>query len=83
MQTYRPSTVDLILTKMMRDDPQDAEDIEFLLRQEKIELTMLVDAFSRARCPDVPEIKTTFTRLQPDVIRAASRLKLGSIGSSS
>jgi hypothetical protein len=71
LQVFRPSTVDLILTKMMREDPQDADDIEFLLRQEKIEPATLAGAFARARCPDLPEIRDTFIKLQPGVLKLA------------
>ncbi len=34
VRAFRPSALDLILTKMMREDPQDLADIAFLLRQE-------------------------------------------------
>jgi hypothetical protein len=74
LRAFRPSTVDLVLTKMMRDDPQDADDIEFLLRQEKIVPATLQEAFSRAKCPDVPEIRDTFIKLQPGVLTLAGRI---------
>ena len=57
----RPSTKDLILTKMMRIDPQDRDDIRELLayapRQEN-----WVEIFDSATMPDIPEIKEAFRK---------------------
>ena len=33
LRLFRPSTVDLVLTKMMRIDPEDRDDIRFLVAQ--------------------------------------------------
>ncbi len=74
LRVFRPSTLDLILTKMMRDDPQDEDDIEFLLRREKIGPAVLADAFARARSPDLPEIRDTFLKLQSRVLKLAERI---------
>ncbi len=59
---YRPSTEDLILTKMMRVDPQDREDIDFLLNQSDCNEARLKGALDRAIIPAVPEIKEAFER---------------------
>jgi hypothetical protein len=56
----RPSTADLILTKMMRVDPQDRDDIEFLLRQSDASASAVRHALDRAVLPDVPEIAEAF-----------------------
>lgn len=56
----RPSTADLILTKMMRVDPQDREDIRFLLQQPDLAPGRLDCALSEARVPDVPEISEAY-----------------------
>lgn len=56
----RPATVDLILSKMMRIDPQDREDVGFLLRQDGVTSAGLERALASARVPDVPEIKEAF-----------------------
>lgn len=77
LRAFRPSTLDLVLTKMMRDDPQDADDIGFLLRQEALAPSDLAEAFARARCPDVAEIRETFARLQRKVLRMAEETKRG------
>ncbi|HEX5218368.1 MAG TPA: hypothetical protein VFZ59_02275 [Verrucomicrobiae bacterium] len=66
----RPSTLDLILTKMMRGDENDLADIRFLLSQERI-AGQFAEAFSRARVPDVPEIRELFLKAQPKVLQLA------------
>lgn len=68
LAVFRPSTLDLILTKMARGDENDLADIRFLLRQEAIPVSKLQTAFSRARVPDVPEIHELFRAAQPKII---------------
>lgn len=57
----RPSTKDLILTKLMRIDPQDRDDIRTLMayipRQENWS-----DIFASANIPDIPDIKEAFQK---------------------
>ena len=60
LQPFRPSTADLILTKMMRIDPQDREDIAFLLTRLEIPRTDLKPILQQAVIPDVPEIHEAF-----------------------
>ena len=68
---FRPSTLDLILTKMARGDENDLADIRFLLRQEPLACEQLRDAFKRARVPNVPEIQEIFCTAQPKVLALA------------
>lgn len=56
----RPSTQDLILTKMMRVDPLDREDIQFLIQQNDFDATAFSECLREAICPDVPEIQDAF-----------------------
>jgi Nucleotidyltransferase of unknown function (DUF6036) len=56
LTTYRPASVDLILTKMARGDDDDLKDIHFTLQQESLTRAQLETAFEHARVPDVPEI---------------------------
>ena len=72
LQGFRPSTLDLILTKMMREDPQDLADIEFLVHHEAISTEQLRDAFARARIPAIEEISKAFAANQPRVLSLAS-----------
>jgi hypothetical protein len=64
--------LDLILTKMMREDPQDMADIRFLLHRETVPLADLRVAFSRARVPAIEEIRTAFAANRARVIDLAS-----------
>lgn len=68
LKLYRPDTVDLILTKMMRgNDTQDMEDISFLARQDNITASEMETAFANVRMPDVPELRDAFDRALPVV----------------
>jgi len=68
LKLFRPHTIDLILTKMMRgDDPQDMEDIAFLVRHDGIALVDMEPAFENVRMPDVVELRDAFERALPVV----------------
>ena len=62
LKLHRPSTEDLILTKMMRVDPQDREDIAFLLRQADYDQSKLTHALANAVIPPIKEIGEAFQR---------------------
>jgi hypothetical protein len=64
LELYRPSTEDLILTKMMRVDPQDREDIGFLLQRADVSQERLKKALATAVIPPVTEIKEAFKQNQ-------------------
>ncbi len=68
LAVFRPSTLDLILTKMARADEDDLQDIRFLLRQEGLTRGQLELAFDRARLPEVKEIQELFDCARPKVI---------------
>ncbi len=72
LSLFRPHTLDLILTKMMRNDPQDLHDIGFLLGRESLSLAVIKSAFSAARIPKIPEIQATFAAMQPAVVALAA-----------
>lgn len=72
LQGFRPSTLDLILTKMMREDPQDLADIQFLVHHDAISAAELHNTFARARVPAIDEISKAFAANQPRVIALAS-----------
>jgi hypothetical protein len=72
LKVYRPATLDLILTKMMRGaDPEDLFDIEFLLNHEPVTEAELRAAFDRARLPDIQELRDAFRAAQPKVLALA------------
>lgn len=60
LQLFRPSTEDLILTKMMRVDPQDRNDIKFLLTHLDPAANDINPVLDAARIPDIPEIRQAF-----------------------
>ena len=72
LTVFRPSTLDLILTKMARGDENDLADIRFLLGKEKISTAELHSAFERARIPDVAEIRELFQLARPKVLQMAA-----------
>jgi hypothetical protein len=60
LKLQRPSTEDLILTKMMRIDPQDRSDICFLLGHNSLDSEQLDDLLKSASIPPVAEIQEAF-----------------------
>jgi len=56
----RPSSADLVLTKMMRVDPQDRDDIRFLVGQGDNSPELVREALSQAVIPAVREIREAF-----------------------
>ena len=73
LAVWRPSAMDLVLTKMARADENDLEDIRFLLQREHIPAEDLRAAFAQARVPDVVEIRELFQAAQPKVLELAKR----------
>lgn len=68
LKLYRPHTIDLILTKMMRgNDVQDMQDVAFLIQHDGITLEQMEPAFAKVRMPDVPELHEAFARALPVV----------------
>jgi hypothetical protein len=66
LNLFRPHSVDLILTKMMRgNDSQDMEDISFIVRHGGVTISDLEAAFTNVRMPDVPELREAFERALP------------------
>ena len=82
IQLRRPSTLDLVLTKMMRgNDPKDLEDASFLIATGKIRPEELREAFKTAIVPDVGEIREAFQQAQPSVMEIARKLAEAKSGS--
>jgi hypothetical protein len=74
LELYRPSTIDLVLTKMMRGgDPEDMSDIRFLIDAGKITPAQLEKAFASAVVPPITEIEKGFRDVQPKVQEIAAR----------
>ena len=73
LQLFRPSSTDLILTKMMRNDRQDIEDIAFILSREKIDVAELDRAFACVKPHELVELRRIFSEMQPQVRDMAVR----------
>ena len=74
LKPFRLDGINLLLSKMMRDDPEDMKDIQYILSEEKFKVSKLKKAFAHARLPNVPEIKLIFDKLVPKVLKAAETL---------
>jgi hypothetical protein len=76
LEIYRPNTIDLVLTKMTRPgDPEDLEDIKFMLERGKITTDKLRQAFRTAKVPPIPEIEEAFKGRQKEVLEAAEAIR--------
>lgn len=74
LRLFRPATVDLILTKMMRgDEAQDMADVAFLIRHDGITGAQLEAALEQAVIPDLAELREAFARAKPRVLELARR----------
>jgi hypothetical protein len=79
LRLFRPATLDLVLTKMMRgDDPQDLADIAFLVRHDRITPAQIENAFSEAVIPDLVELRDAFERAKP-LVRELTRTIAGTV----
>ena len=70
---FRPSTLDLVLTKMARGDENDLADVRFLLSRDQLTVEQLRGAFASACVPDVPEIRELFQGAQAKVLQIAQQ----------
>jgi len=74
LRLFRPATLDLILTKMMRgDDPQDMADVAFLIRHDQVTLQQVEGALAEAVIPDLAELRDAFDRAKPRVRELARK----------
>jgi hypothetical protein len=74
LRLFRPATLDLVLTKMMRgDDPQDLADIEFLIRHDRLTPAQIEAALAEAVIPELVELRDAFETAKPHVRELARR----------
>jgi len=72
LELYRPATVDLILTKMMRgNDEWDMQDIHFMLHHDKISVACITQAMNEAVIPDEQEYRDAFEKARVRVLELA------------
>jgi lysyl-tRNA synthetase class 2 len=60
LRVYRLGDIDLFLSKLMRNDPQDLADAKFVANQARWDREMISHIISLARIPDIPEIRAEF-----------------------
>ncbi len=60
LSVWRLSDVDLFLTKLMRDDPVDREDSDFIVARACLTREQIATAIRAARVPPIPEIREQF-----------------------
>ena len=80
LRLFRPSAVDLILTKMMRNDREDLNDIRFIMAQERVSESELGAAFRSTRQLEIPEQQEIFVKMQPIVAGLAREIERGRLG---
>ena len=74
LRPFRPATIDLILTKMMRgNDEQDMADAEFMIRHDSISEQQLLEAFSQMKPIELVELRDAFGRAKPIVLELARK----------
>jgi hypothetical protein len=68
LRLFRPATLDLVLTKMMRGaDPQDMADAKFMIEHDKITRKQLEAAFAVMNPIELVELRDAFTTARPIV----------------
>jgi len=72
LRLFRPATIDLVLTKMMRgDDAQDLADARFLIEHDGITRPQLEQAFREMQPIELAELRDAFERARPLVLALA------------
>jgi hypothetical protein len=72
LRLFRPATVDLVLTKMMRgNDEQDMADAGFLIRHDRITESHLQEAFTQMKPIELVELREAFAKAKPVVLQFA------------
>jgi hypothetical protein len=75
LQLFRPATVDLVLTKMMRgDDAQDMSDVAFMIRHDQISEGQLQQAFQEMKPIELAELRDAFAKAKPIILKLAKDL---------
>ena len=74
LRLFRPATIDLILTKMMRgNDEQDMQDVNFMIRHDRVTVPQIEGAFRDAVIPDCTELRDAYDRAKPTVLTLAGK----------
>ena len=74
LRLFRPATLDLILTKMMRgNDEQDMQDVDFMIRHDRVTVPQIEDAIREAVIPDCVELRDAYEHAKPTVLKLAQK----------
>ena len=73
LDLYRLGDIDLLLSKLMRDDPIDLEDAIFIYEQGHLDIATISQAFDEARIPDILEIQEQFTLASHRLLQAINK----------
>lgn len=69
LKLFRPATIDLVLSKMMRgDDEQDMADAAFMIRHDGISEGQLAEAFEQMKPIELVELRDVFKKARPIVL---------------
>jgi len=60
LSLFRLGNIDLLLSKLMRDDPQDLRDAMFIVRSARLDNATINKAISEARVPPLLELREQF-----------------------
>lgn len=72
LKLFRPATIDLVLTKMMRgNDEQDMADAQFMIRHDHITESQLIESFSQMNAIDLVELQDAFAKARPTILKLA------------
>ena len=72
LKLFRPATIDLILSKMMRgNDPQDMADAGFMIHHDRITESQLLEAFTELKPIELVELRDAFAKAKPIVLKVA------------
>ena len=69
LQLWRLSDLDLLLSKLMCDDPQDFRDALFIVTTARLDGRTVSEAIAQARVPEIAEIKEQFKRCREKLLR--------------
>ena len=75
LMVYRLGDIDLFLSKLMRNDPQDVADAKFVAKRAGWNREMISRIISLARVPDIPEIREQFIICTAHFLRPTQQVK--------
>ena len=70
LDLYRLGNIDLLLSKLMRNDPIDHADAQFIAQASNLDASDITAAIARAYVPDSPEIQEQFKLASQKLLRA-------------